>query len=166
MLSNFNKFEIMKVRKIYCRTFLEKVNPEKPISFIFFVKFTEDWNFPLFLSLLWSFMCRNECQKLDIYFIFDCSVSCTPTIDLQCYFIAIRNGKIMWKHGPYCWYSCLNLTFLGWSYKEYIEMTLMLFRSYRYSANTSEAIEAMAIDEKDYHKCSLCVTVCIATTTR
>ena len=27
--------------------------------------------------------------------------------------IVIRNGKIVWKHGPYCWYFPLNLKYLG-----------------------------------------------------
>ena len=30
----------------------------------------------------------------------------------------IRNGKIVWKHGPYCYFR-LNLKYLGWPYKEY-----------------------------------------------
>ena len=25
----------------------------------------------------------------------------------------MRNGKIVWKKGPYCWYFCLNLKYLG-----------------------------------------------------
>ena len=44
------------------------------------------------------------------------------------------------------------------------DAVLEIFRSYRYSANASEADDKVAIDEKNYHKCSLCVTVCIATT--
>ena len=35
--------------------------------------------------------------------------------------IVIRNGKIVWKHGPYCWYFCLNLKYLGWPYSAYIK---------------------------------------------
>ena len=35
--------------------------------------------------------------------------------------ILIRNGKIVWKHGPYCWYFRLNLKYLGWSYRAYIK---------------------------------------------
>ena len=41
---------------------------------------------------------------------------------------------------------------------------LAIFRSYRYGANASEAVENITLDEKNYHKCSLCVTVGIATT--
>ena len=39
----------------------------------------------------------------------------------------------------------------------------MLPRSYRYVANASEAVQKIATSEKDYHKCSLCAIVCIAT---
>ena len=31
--------------------------------------------------------------------------------------IIIRNGKIVWKHRPYCWYFCLNLKYLEWPYR-------------------------------------------------
>ena len=36
-------------------------------------------------------------------------------------FIIIRNGKIVWKHGSYCWYFPLNLKYLGWPYRAYIK---------------------------------------------
>ena len=32
---------------------------------------------------------------------------------------------------------------------------LAIFRSYGYSVNASVAVEKIATDEKDYHKCSL-----------
>ena len=35
--------------------------------------------------------------------------------------IVIRNGKVVWKHGPYCWYFRLNLKYLGWPYRAYIK---------------------------------------------
>ena len=35
--------------------------------------------------------------------------------------IDIRNGKMVWKHGSYCWYFCLNLKYLGWPYRAYIK---------------------------------------------
>ena len=35
--------------------------------------------------------------------------------------IVIRNGKIAWKHGPYCWFFRLNLKYLGWPYRAYIK---------------------------------------------
>ena len=37
-----------------------------------------------------------------------------------CWIIIIRNGKIVWKHGPYCWHFCLRSK-LEWLYKEYIK---------------------------------------------
>ena len=40
---------------------------------------------------------------------------------------------------------------------------LAISRFYHYGTNASEAVEKTAIDEKDYQKRSLCVTVCIAT---
>ena len=35
--------------------------------------------------------------------------------------VIIRNGKIVWEHGPFCWYFRFNLKYLGWPYKEYIK---------------------------------------------
>ena len=35
----------------------------------------------------------------------------------------IRNRKIAWKHGPYCWYFCLNLKYMWRPYGEYIKTT-------------------------------------------
>ena len=39
--------------------------------------------------------------------------------------IVIRNGKIVWKHGPYWWYFWLNMKFLGWPYRKYIKTAKM-----------------------------------------
>ena len=36
-------------------------------------------------------------------------------------FIIIRNRKIVWKHGPYCWYYRLNLKYSEWPYRAYIK---------------------------------------------
>ena len=36
---------------------------------------------------------------------------------------------------------------------------LAIFCFYDYSANASEAVEKIATDEKDYHKCSMCMIV-------
>ena len=46
-----------------------------------------------------------------------------------------------------------------------LETVLAIFCCYDYNANAFEAVEKMATDEKDYHKCSLCVikVCCIAT---
>ena len=38
-----------------------------------------------------------------------------------CPIIVIRSGKIVWKHGPYCWYFRLNLKYLGWKCRAYIK---------------------------------------------
>ena len=35
------------------------------------------------------------------------------------FLIVIRNWKIVWKHGPYCWYFHLNLKYLAWPYREW-----------------------------------------------
>ena len=43
------------------------------------------------------------------------------------------------------------------------DAALVISRSYSYSANASEAVEKITTDEKDYHKCSLCLKVCITT---
>ena len=92
--------------------------------------------------------------------------------------IVIRNGKIVWNHGTYCWYFCLNLKYLGWPYREYIktvndgglyekllsendfEFVLAFFCCYEYGAKAFEAVQKIATDQKDYHKCSSCVIVC------
>ena len=44
------------------------------------------------------------------------------------------------------------------------DAVLAIFRSYRYGVSASEAVEKIVIDEKDFHKCSLCVTVSTTTT--
>ena len=92
--------------------------------------------------------------------------------------IFIRNEKIVWKYRPYYWYFCLNLKYLGCPYREYIktvkndgfyeellsendfEAVLATFCCYDYGANASEAVQKIATDQKDYHKCSSCVIVC------
>ena len=84
-------------------------------------------------------------------------------------YIVIRNGKIIWKHGPYCWYFFLNLKYLGWPYGEYIktsknsglceellsendfEIVLVIFCCYDYCAKTVQKITA---DQEDNHKYS------------
>ena len=42
------------------------------------------------------------------------------------------------------------------------DAVLAIFSSYRYDANTTEAVEKISEDENDYQKCSLCVIVCLA----
>ena len=92
--------------------------------------------------------------------------------------IVIRNGKIVWKHESYCWYFCLNLKYLGWSYRAYIKTAkngdfceellsendfaavLVNFCCYGYGVKASEAVQKIATDQKVYRKCSSCVIIC------
>ena len=41
--------------------------------------------------------------------------------DMVFWIIVIRNGKIVLKHGPYCWNFCLRSK-LEWLYREYIKI--------------------------------------------
>ena len=92
--------------------------------------------------------------------------------------IFIRSGKVVWKHGPYCWYFCLNVKYLGWPYRAYIktvkngnfceellsengfEAVLATFCCYDHGAKASEAVQKIAADQKEYRKCSLCAVIC------
>ena len=92
--------------------------------------------------------------------------------------MVIRNGKMVWKNGPHCWYFRLNFKYLGWPYREYIktakyggfcegllsendfEVVLTTFFYYDYGANVSEAVQRITTDQKGYHKCSSFVIVC------
>ena len=67
---------------------------------------------------------------------------------------------------------------MGWPYREYtktakngafceeflsendFEAVLASFCCYDYGANASEAVQKIAADQKDYHKCSSCVIIC------
>ena len=66
-----------------------------------------------------------------------------------------KRKDTLWKYGLHCWYFCLNLKYLGWSYGEYIktakyvgfcgelegendfEAVLATFCCYNYGANAS-----------------------------
>ena len=92
--------------------------------------------------------------------------------------IIIRNGKIVWKNGPYCWYFCSNLKYLGRQHKEhlktakmidfvrncYIKVTLRLFYLH-YFVNTmvptflGQFRRSLQIKKIINDKCSSCVTV-------
>ena len=90
----------------------------------------------------------------------------------------MRNRKIVWKQGPYCWYFRLNLEYLWWLYGVYIktakngdfceelpsendfEAVLVTFRCYDHGAKTSEAVQKIVTAQKEYHKCSLWVIIC------
>ena len=67
---------------------------------------------------------------------------------------------------------------MGWPYREYIksaknggfceellsenvfEDVLATSSCYDYGVNASEAVQKIATDQKDFHKCSSCVIVC------
>ena len=83
--------------------------------------------------------------------------------------IVVRNRKIVWKHSLYCWYFHLNLTYLGWPYKEHIktakngrfcekllnendfEAVLANFCCYDFGANTSEAVQKISTRALELH---------------
>ena len=95
--------------------------------------------------------------------------------------IVIRNGKIVWKYWLHCWHIRLDMKYLGWFYREYIKTAkndgfcekllsendfkaiLTAFCCYGYGANATEAVQKIAADQKDYHKCSLCLMICCMT---
>ena len=91
-----------------------------------------------------------------------------------------KNGKTVWKHGPQCWYFCLNSRYLGWRTEHtskqrkmvtfarncLVKITLRLFSSRSvvhvldHGAKASEEVQKIATDQKEYRKCSLCVIIC------
>ena len=87
---------------------------------------------------------------------------------LQLYSIVIRNRKRVVGTLAWTWNFWGDRTgntskqrkgCLQWGFSFLFE----IFRSYCYSAKVSEAVVKIATDEKDYHKCSLCIIVWIAT---
>ena len=44
--------------------------------------------------------------------------------------------------------------------KACFEAVLVTFCFYDYGANNSEAVQKIAIDQKEYHKCSSCAIIC------
>ena len=46
---------------------------------------------------------------------------------------------------------------------DHFDAVLVIFRSHRYGANASKAVEKITTDEKYYHKCSMYVIVYIVT---
>ena len=99
----------------------------------------------------------------------DCNISIRQinirlTSIRQIVIIVIRNGKTVWKHGPYCCYFRLNLKYLGWPYRAYIktakngnfweellseyesEAVLATFCCYDHGAKASEAVQKIATD--------------------
>ena len=87
--------------------------------------------------------------------------------------IVIKNGNIVWKHGPYCSYLPLNLKYLGWPYRTYIktakngdlceeylgendfETDLATFCCYGQGTKASEAVKKIATDQKEYRNALL-----------
>ena len=85
---------------------------------------------------------------------------------------------MVWKHGPYCRYFCLKLNYPGWPYRAYIktaesgdfceemhrendsEVVLAISCCYHHIAKASEAVQTIAIDQKEYRKCSSSVKIC------
>ena len=92
--------------------------------------------------------------------------------------IVIKKGKIVWKHGSYCWCFPLNLKYLGWPYRAYIktgknddfceeflsenniEAVLTNLCCYDHCSKASETVQKIVKDLKEYHKCSPCVIIC------
>ena len=121
--------------------------------------------FLIMLTVLGAQKCAQKCErfffKQGILFIF----------------IVIRNGKMVWKHGPYRWYFRLNLKYLGWSYRAYnktarngdfceellsendFETILSTFCCYHHGARASEAVLKIATDQKEYRKRYSCVII-------
>ena len=82
-----------------------------------------------------------------------------------------------WKYESYCWHFCLNLKCLEWPYREYVitakkscfcgellsendfKVVLATSCCNDDGANISEAVQKIATDQKDLHKCSSCVIV-------
>ena len=81
-------------------------------------------------------------------------------------FTVIRSRKIVWKHGPYCWYFCLDLKDLRWPYREYFKtgknggFCVELFSENEFENNHFLLLSLIFRDQKDYHKYCSCVTVC------
>ena len=87
--------------------------------------------------------------------------------------IVIRNGKIVWKDGPYCWHFRWNSKYLGWPYRACIKTAKngdfceeLLSENdfeaccYDHGAKDSEAVQKIATDQKEYRKSSLWVIIC------
>ena len=92
--------------------------------------------------------------------------------------IVIRNGKLVWKHGLYCWYFRLNVKYLELLYRAYIiwaknvhfyvelpsgndfETVLVTFCCYDHGVKASNVVQKIATDQKECRKCSSCVIIC------
>ena len=108
----------------------------------------------------------NICSNFKSKQIFTCSALTRKMLEKDVNLV-IRNGNIVWKQGPYCWYFHLNLKYLGWPYRPYIktasngdscekflgendfEAALPSFCCYGYGANASQAVPTFATDQTD-----------------
>ena len=113
---------------------------------------------------------RTEKSKISI------KVRICDLIIVLLHTIVIRNGKINWKHEPYCFR--LNLKYLGWPYRAYIktaksgdicekllsvndfEAILATYCCYHNGAKAAEAVQKIATNQKVYLKSLSYVTIC------
>ena len=135
------------------------------------------FNFTVLFLMLSSF-CFSFLFNFSSYFhgeIFHFYITLSPCHPVTSS-IVVRNGKIAWKHGPYCWYFRLNLKYLRSPYRAYIktakngdfsekllsendfEAVLATFCCCDPGAMASEAVPKIAKDQKEYRKCSSCVS--------
>ena len=140
------------------------------VTVLMFPKFSKNFRYVwrVFHFSLWSSRpSQLPAEILHVYFLYAYDLS-----------IVIRNGKIVWKHGTYSLFFRSNLEYPGWPYREYIrkaknsgfcekllgekdfEAVLATLCCYDYAADVSEAVQTIATDQKDNHKCSSCVVVC------
>ena len=90
------------------------------------------------------------------------------------FYTVIRNGKIVWKHIVDIFaeleisgvatkriHQNNKIWWLFWLLlcENDFETILVTFCYYEYGANALEAVQKIAADQKDYHKCSSCVIV-------
>ena len=84
---------------------------------------------------------------------------------------------MVWKHGLYCCYFCLDLKYLGSPYRAYIktakngcfweellsendfQAVLAILCCYDHGAKASDAVQKITTDQKEYRKCSSCVII-------
>ena len=155
----FHTFSVFVVLVVVCFTPL----------FVFCFAFVRVYHFVWFVS------------SLVLFYWFSCCFSflfCFILLDVFLLNIVIRNGKIVWRLRPNCWYFHLNLKYLGEPYRVYIktakngnfcdemlsenqfEVVLATFCCYDHGTKVSGAVQKIATDQKEYRKCSSCVVIC------
>ena len=125
-------------------------------------------------------------KKILLTFVFYLNVWCIEYTFRICILLYTKKNYFIHSHKKRkdsletlaaCWYFCLNLKYLGWPYREYtktaknsdfceeligennFETVLTTFCCYDHGAKASEAVQKIAINQKEYHKCSSCVTI-------